>query len=185
MQAQDSSDQTGVADLSGHGSKEVTRARNRKAKAALAYSIAGADWKQVARQCGYPTPRAAKVAVERMLEKRLDAMDKEHLRLMVSARLDTLLRTVWGKATDSDDDQQLPAAKVARELIADYRRVWGVDAPQEILVTSPTQRDIDEFVAGVLESSLPPVENADIVEADVIDDETTWEPEDGDDAVPA
>ncbi|HEY5419145.1 MAG TPA: hypothetical protein VIL10_00285, partial [Marmoricola sp.] len=64
MQAQDSSDPTGVVDTSGHGSKEITRARQRKSNAALSLAMAGANWKDIARTCGYPTPRAAKVAVE-------------------------------------------------------------------------------------------------------------------------
>lgn len=170
MHAQDSTDPTGVANLAPTAGKEVVRARQRKANSALALHLSGADWKQVARQCGYPTPRTAKVAVERMLEKRLDAMDREHLRLSVSGKLDTLLRGVWGKATDPESPEHLIAVGRARELIADYRKTWGTDAPQEIVVTNPTQSQIDEWVAGVVGGSLPQVQEADIVEADVVED---------------
>lgn len=171
MQAQDSSDPTGVANLSPRGGKELSRARNRKAGAALSMSLSGADWKQIARSCGYPTPRAAKVAVELMLEKRLDAMDREHLRLQVSGRLDVLLRGVWSKATDPESPEHLVAVGRAREIIADHRKVWGTDAPQEIVVTNPTQGQIDEWVAGIIGGSLPQVQEADIVEAEVLSDE--------------
>lgn len=171
MHAQDSSDPTGVANLAATGGKELARARSRKAGAALAMSLSGADWKQIARSCGYPTPRAAKVAVELMLEKRLDAMDREHLRLQVSGRLDALLRGVWPKATDPESPEHLVAVGRAREIIADHRKTWGTDAPQEIVVTNPTQAQIDEWVAGVIGGSLPEVEDADIVEADVVTDD--------------
>ena len=179
---QDSTDPTGIAQ-DGPPSKEATRARQRKANAAYRMALSGANWKQIARVCGYPTERAAKVAVEQMLEKRLDPSDKQHLRLMVSARLDTMLRGIWAKATDQDSPDQLAAVQRVREIVADYRKVWGVDAPQEVLITNPTQRDIDTFVAGVVQHQLPPVDNADIVEADILSDTMSFLPEDQADAV--
>jgi len=171
MQAQDSNDPTGVVVVAGKHSKELTRARKRKANAALALSLAGADWKQISRSCGYPTPRAAKVAVELMLEKRLDAMDRDHLRLQVSGRLDSLLRSVWNKAHDQDSPDHLPAVGRARDIIADHRKVWGLDAPTEVMVTSPTQGQLDEWVARVLSTTMPTVEEFDIVDGEVLEDE--------------
>lgn len=178
MQAQDSTHETGVAVVEGtRGGKEVTRARDRKAKSALALSLQGANWRTIARQCGYPTERAAKVAVELMLERRLDAMDRQHLRLLVSGRLDALLKPLWKKATDEESPEHLAAVGRAREIIADTRKLWGLDAPQEITIHSPTQEQIDEWVARVMTGTLPEVEEADIVEADIVEDE--------DDALPA
>lgn len=168
IQAQDSTDPTGVAVVEGKHSKELTRARDRKANMAYKMSLSGANWKLIATTCGYPTPRAAKVAVERMWEKRLEPADKQHLRLLVAGRLDTLLRSVWPDATEPSSDKHLAAVGRARELVADYRKVFGIDAPQEILVTSPTQRDMDELVAGVIEGTLPTVGNADIVDAELV-----------------
>lgn len=182
MMQQDSSDPTGVSVVEGTNtkSKELTHARERKAKSALALRMVTqgqTDWKKIAKVCGYPTPRAAKLAVERLLAKHVDTMDRDALRQLVARRLDTLLRGLWTKATDSDSPEHLSAAGKAREVIADYRRVYGIDAPQEILVSSPTQRDLDAFVAAVVSNSLPAVGNADIVDADVLadDDEFTAE----------
>jgi hypothetical protein len=176
---QDSSHPTGIS-TEGKTQPEAVRARQRKANAAYRMALSGANWKQIARVCGYPTERAAKVAVELMLEKRIDPSDKQHLRLMVSGRLDTLLRGIWAKATDQDSPEQLTAVQRVREIVADYRKVWGIDAPQEVIVTSPTQRDIDEFVASVVRGTLPPVENADIVDADIIGETEQFEPGDAD-----
>lgn len=170
MQAQDSSDPTGVAIVEGHHSKELTRARGRKANMALALSLGGADWKDIARACGYPTARAAKVAVELACEKRLDTMDKKHLRMLVSGRLDTLLRSTWPKANDPDSPEHLAAVGKAREIVADQRKLFGLDAPTEVMVTSPTQREIDEWVARALSGSLPEVEEFDIIDGEVLED---------------
>lgn len=171
---QDSSDPTGVAVVSGKTQPETVRARRRKANMAFKMALKpGNDWRLIARTCGYPSPRAARVAVEAMMEERLDPSDKEHLRLVVASRLDSLLRGVWRKATNPEDPEHLTAVQRAREIIADHRRVWGIDAPSEVLVTSPTQRDIDELVATVVAGQLPPVENYDIVEAEIVSDEET------------
>lgn len=171
MQAQDSEHPTGVSIVEGTGSKELVRARTRKASAALALSLAGADWKQIAKTCGYPTPRAAKVAVELALEKRLTPMDREHLRKLVSGRLDSLLRSVWEKAHDDDSPDHLPAVGRARDLIADHRKLWGLDAPMEVMVTSPTQRQLEDWVARVLSTQTPPVDDFDIVDADIVEED--------------
>ena len=70
---QDSSDPTGISE-DNKPSKEANRARQRKANAAYKMALSGANWKQIARVCGYPTERAAKVAVELMLELGVDVV---------------------------------------------------------------------------------------------------------------
>jgi hypothetical protein len=170
MQAQDSTDPTGVAIVEGKASKELLRARERKAFAALELKLDGADWSKIAETLGYPTARAALVATEHALERKLSITDKAKLRELAATRLEGLLRSVAPKAKDATNAEHLAAVGRSREIIADFRRLYGLDAPQEILVSTPTQREIDELVGVHVSASLPDVEEFDIVDAEIVEE---------------
>jgi hypothetical protein len=178
MQRQDPSHPTGVSDDSPRGNATLARARNRKANAALELKIDGATWEEIAQVLGYPTPRAAKVAVELTLEKQLDIQDRVKLREIASRRLEVLLATVWRKATDPDHPEHLLAVSKARELVGDHRKLFGLDSPTEIVMHNPTEEALRAWVASVASQALPPVAEYDIINGEVL-------PEGDDDAVPA
>jgi hypothetical protein len=140
------------------------RARERKANAAVELRLAGATWDQIALTVGYPTAREALVAVERALEKHLGEQDREKLRDLAGFRLERLLRSVWGKAIDPDHPEHLTAATKAREIIDRHARLYGLDAPTEVVVHSPTQQEIERWVSQVVSHSLPEVEEYDIID---------------------
>lgn len=165
---QDSSHPTGV---SGTRGPALTNARQRKADAALAMCAGGANWAEIAVALGFPTPRAAKVAIEGSLAKRLDDTDRKVLREMAGVRLESLIRSVWIKAHDPDSPEHLPAVGRARDLIDRHIKLYGLDAPTEITITTPTTQQIDEWVARVVSSDVPKVIEADVVDAYVIEDD--------------
>lgn len=167
---QDSSDPTGVKATNDNPSKALVRARDRKANAALAMKLGGAEWDEIATALGYPTERAALVAVEQSLGKRLNELDRQHLRALAAGRLESLVRSAWRKAHTEDDAEHLNAIKSVRETVNDISRLWGLQAPQEVLITNPTQEHLDQWVARVVSADLPQVEEADIVEADIVED---------------
>lgn len=170
MQAQDSADPTGVAIVEGKASKEIARARERKAFAALELKIDGADWSVIAEALGYPTARAALVATETALERKLSIRDKAKLRDLAANRLESLLKSVAPKAKDQASPEHLAAAGKYREIVADFRKLYGLDAPAEILVSTPTQREIDDLVGLHVAQQLPDVEEYDIVDAEIVDE---------------
>lgn len=169
--AQDSSDPTGVAKVNDvNTSKELVRARERKANAALDMALHGANWEQIAEVLGFPTARTAKVAVEGALERNLDTVDRQKLRLMVHGRLNAALASISPKAMDPEHAEHIAALGRFREIVADQRRMWGLDAPQEVLVTNPTQREIDDWVGVAVSKGMPTVEEDDIVDGEVVED---------------
>lgn len=174
MIEQNSEDPTGVEHVAGDSDNHVTRARQRKANSALAMKLAGANWTEIAQTLGYPTPRSALVAVEKALEQALDGTDREHMRGLAGARLERLLRSVWPKAIDPESPEQMIAVSKAREVIADHRRLFGLDAPTEVIVHQPTRIELEEWVAKVVNSTNPPV-----IEGEVIDVEWDDEAADG------
>jgi hypothetical protein len=173
---QDSSDETGIKDNTPKGNSAVARARERKAHAALQLSLAGIDWSDIAESVGYPTARAARVAVERTLEAEVFTKESQAiLRAHAGKQLQRLTRAVWPKAINPDSPEQLPAAGKAREMIADFRKLYGLDAPTEMVITSPGQQELDQWVAEVLKLKTPALEEPDIFDAEVISD--TADPE--------
>ena len=170
MQQQDSSDPTGVSSPpKGHltPGNEAGRARTRKANAALQMAYAGATWNEIATALGYPTARAARVATERALEKQLDDADKAKMRRMAGARLDRLIRAVWAKAIDPESPDQMIAVGKAREVISDHRKLFGLDAPTEVIVHNPTETELAAWVSKVVAVQIPVVEEYDIIAGEI------------------
>lgn len=177
MTQQDSSDPTGVT---GGKNGALVRARDRKQNAALQLKLAGANWEEIAQAIGYPTPRAALVAVENALERELHTEDNQAaMRGLAGKRLERLLRSVWGKAVDPDNPEHLPAVGKSRELLQDYAKLYGLNAPTEIAVHNPTQEEIQRWVATVAAANAPKVQEYDIIAGEIEEAYETW----SDDAV--
>lgn len=163
---QDSTHPTGIANDSPRPSTNAIRARERKANAALQLVLAGVDLTTVAESTGYPTARSARVAVEKALEKQLerDPTNKAKMRTLASQRLDRLLLSVWPKATDPEHPEHLLALGKARDIVATWTRLHGLDAPTEVVVHSPTTDMIDQWVARVLSHETPLVTEDDFLD---------------------
>lgn len=183
MQSQDSSHPTGVrapARVHGDsGTANADRARQRKANAAIQLKLAGATWDEIAASLGYPTPRAAIVATEQALERQLaETGDREHMRALAGARLERLLRAVWPKAIDPENPDQMTAVTKAREVTDRWIKLFGLDAPTEIVVHNPTTTELEAWVARVVSQQVPAVEEYDIIGGEVIiPDEVKQDPE--------
>lgn len=171
---QDSTDPTGVSvTRKGQGGPPATaiRARERKANAALQMKMAGADWSDIAEVLGFPTARQAMVAVERSLEKGLKTESSQAMmRAMAGKRLERLLRSCWPKAIDPENPEHLIALTKAREIIDRHAKLYGLDAPTEVVVHSPSVRELEQWVAKVTASQLPQVEEYDIFEGEIVED---------------
>jgi len=172
VQRQDSTDPTGVAAparLHDSPGNNAGRARIRKANAALQMRYAGATWQEIATALGYPTPRTAMVATEKALERELaNADDRDKMRKLAGARLERLIRAVWPKAIDPNHPDQMIAVSKAREVIGQHAKLFGLDAPTEIIVHNPTQAELDAWVARVTAHQMPAVEEYDIIMGEVV-----------------
>lgn len=103
-------------------------------KNAIAMRLAGADWDTIADRLGYASKGAAYTDVQRALEASLTGMreNAETLRQLANMRLDRLLMVVYPKALGGD----LKAVEQARGIIADQRKLNGLDAPTKHEVVS-------------------------------------------------
>jgi hypothetical protein len=168
---QDPTDPTGVADDSPRGDRAVVRARERKANAALQLHIAGLTLDEIAEQLGYPDGGAVRVAIELSLERELHEESRNEMRKMVGLRLQRLTKAVWAKAIDPQNPEQLAAQREARANLSEFVRVYGLAAPTEMVVHTPTATELENWVASVVAKSVPELEEADIFEGEVIEDD--------------
>lgn len=124
----------------------------RAGAAALALRLSGAGYDEIADTLALPSAEAARVMAEATLAQRAwqDSTGRERMRQENAARIERLLRSVWVKATNPDHPEQLPAVRVARELIDRLCKLWGLDAPSEVVVHAPTQNEIEAWVAGIV-----------------------------------
>jgi hypothetical protein len=163
---QDSTHPTGVSEVNPNhpgASVEASAQRARKADAALSLRLSGAAWGDIAQAVGYPTPRQAMLAVEKALVRQLNTDDdRDKMRVVAGARLERLLRAIWGKALNPSDPEQLAAVTKSRELIADYAKLYGLNAPAEVVVHSPSQSDLEDWVLRMTATLVPDVDEPDI-----------------------
>jgi hypothetical protein len=172
---QDSSHPTGVVDEFANGKGEPARIqRNRKADAALSMKMSGATWSEIAMTLGYPTPRQAMLAVEKALVRQLNEDDdRAKMRQVSGARLERLLRGIWNKAINPNDPEQMTAVSRARELIADHNKLYGLNAPTEVTVHSPTNSELEDWVLQMTATMVPDVAEPDIYDAEVLEIEAS------------
>lgn len=172
MQAQDSSHETGVA-TNDKGGSALTRARQRKQNAVLQMKMSGAGWDDIADVLGFPTARAARVAYELALERELneDPRSQAKMRDLAGKRLERLLRAVWAKAIDPNHPEHLTALTRAREIIAQHAKLFGLEAPTEINLNTPTRAELDQWVAAALSTRGPTLIEDDIFDGEIVEPE--------------
>lgn len=149
-------------------------------QAAVAMRVAGAAYSEIARTLEYPSVTAARQAVERALAASVGEEGREQLRFIEGRRLERLLRSVWGRATSEDvevDGKKVPNpdhlayVRTALAIIDRHARLYGADAPQEMIVYNPAGIEIEAWVANMarqVQGELP--EEYDIIEGQTIDD---------------
>jgi hypothetical protein len=143
--------------------------RLRKADAALSLRLSGASWGDIAQTVGYPTPRTAMLAVEKALIRQLNTDDdRDKMRVVAGARLERLLRAIWAKALNPNDPEQMVAVARARDIIDRHAKLYGLDAPTEVVVHSPTQSDLEDWVLRMTATLVPDVDEPDIFDAEIV-----------------
>lgn len=155
-----------------HNAQRTAFRNFRQGSAAVALRLAGASFAEVAEALGLADVGAARIMIESTLANGVTSQDREQLRELEAARLDRLQRSVWAKATDADHPEHLQAVKVAQSLGESRRKLLGLDAPAEVTVRTPTQDELDRWVAEVTASTVGPLA---LLEASVVDVEITAE----------
>lgn len=170
--SQDPTDPTGISVPEGDSEQAAVRPRERKANAALELRLAGYQWDEVANIVGYPDAQRAQVAFETALEKQLnnDPQMRSRLREYTGRRLERLLRAVWSKAIDPDSAEQMVAHQRALAVIDRHARLFGLDAPSEVVVHTPSNDALQNWAAKVHAATQQYADEADIFDVEVVED---------------
>ena len=142
-----------------------------KAEAAISLRIAGTSYTNIAKALGYASATRARLAVERVLAASADSPeDRDQQRVLADKRLNRLLQSTMGKAVDTRDPDHLAYNARALAITDRIMRLWGVDAPTQVAIT-PTDEHLQQYVAHMmaLARKEPEAEEADIIDADVVD----------------
>lgn len=146
--------------------------RRSRVEAAMALKVAGANYSEIADVLEYSSVDQARSAVERGLAATAGEEDRKRLREISGRRLERLLRGLWSKATDPEHPEHLSATRTALSLIDRHIRLYGQDAPSEMVVYAPGQAEIGEWIANMashLRAGLP--QELDIIDGEVVDDD--------------
>lgn len=152
-------------------------AAERKADSALELRLMRVRWDEIADTLGYASARSAQTAVEQALRRNL--MDRKEntddLRRLASQTYDRMIRSAWRKATDdsADNPEHLTAVKVVADLTDKWAKLHGLNAPTEIAIRTPTQKELEEWVQTV--SGKTALEEGDIWDAEIVEDEQVAE----------
>jgi hypothetical protein len=164
-------DSTHPAGVSGDHGSALSRAQYRKADAALALRHKQLSCAEIAETLGYPTPRHALVAVEKALQRGLQAEEsKDFMRMLASKKLEELLYAVWEKATDTEREDQAVFVTKAREIIADHAKLLGYISPTEVSIYNPLESEIEQLVGKFVAQGAPEIQTGDIFEMEADDD---------------
>lgn len=145
-----------------------------RAAAAVALAVEGAGYTDIARVLEYRTPMEARRAVwDALGSAGVDADSAEQKRTLIAKRLDKLLYSVMRRGTNPDDPDHLSYARLALAVIDRQARLYGLDAPQQMVVYTPAQAELNAYVAEVkqLMAKAAGGEEFDIIEGEIVGEE--------------
>jgi hypothetical protein len=136
--------------------------------AAVQLRLHGTSYIDIAHTLGLRDARAALTLVTRELASQADetAEDRDALRREASAQLDELLVGIMQKATNPFDDEHIVAVRAAVTIIDRRIKLYGLDAPTEMIVHTPTQTELDQWVATMVQHTMPALAEADVIDVE-------------------
>lgn len=134
--------------------------------AAVQLRVSGASFADIAATLGMSDAAAALRAVERELaaQGHMNADARDRLRAETSARLEWCMSLAAERAENRQDPEQLAAIKTMVSIIDRYSRLHGLDQPTEVVVHTPTATELEQWVATMVRTTMPQLEEADVID---------------------
>lgn len=151
----------------------VNRPVNRKAASALSLKAMGASLEEICRVVGFASPKEAGNAIDKALREEFqsDPKAKSKARDMAGRRFEGLLRSVSTKANNPKDPEHLAAVGRAADIVSRLVKLYGLDAPTEMVVHSPDASELERWVMAALQQAEPPLEEFDILDGEIVEDD--------------
>lgn len=132
--------------------QEIAKAKKNpttKAQAAAALAIRGASMQEIAEMLDYVTPANARKAVESALAGHMAPHERSAAASLALQRYEKLIKSVFTRATNPKDTQQLAYNARAQALIEGEIKLLGLAAPTKVEVT-PDQDYLEEYTRGLM-----------------------------------
>lgn len=144
-----------------------------RALACVALRLAGASYSAIAEIQDLANPAQARQVVEEALAASVNEQkDIEKMRALTSLRLERLLQSVWGPATDATNREHLNYSRTALAIVDRLSKLHGADAPQRLEVSTPDAERKEAWLRLAMErvGGLGAIEEeADIIDAEVLE----------------
>lgn len=138
-----------------------------RASAAVNLLISGADYRDIAKVLVYKNTDEVKRAVWNAIGSiEMDENRRGRERELMARRLTAMISSGWKRATNPNDPDHLAYQRLMLAIMDRQAKLYGLDAPTQSIVYTPSQAEINEHVARV--RNLVVVEAGD-VEADVLE----------------
>ena len=149
-----------------------TQVPKSRAMACVALRLAGASYAAIAEVQELASPAIARQVVEEALAASVDEQkDIPKMRALTSLRLERLLQSIWGPATDATNKEHLNYARTALALVDRISKLHGTDAPQRLEVSTPDAERKEAWLRLAMQQvgGLEGIEaEAEIIDAEVI-----------------
>ena len=88
----------------------------------------------------------------------------------VGVHCSNLMRTA-SRAANRDEILKPQQRLIHIQIIDRHAKLFGLDAPTEIVVHTPTQTELEAWVSQMLAGTLPPVHEYDIITGQIVEDD--------------
>jgi hypothetical protein len=162
----------------------VDRPVSQKARSALHLYYNNASLDEIVTVVGFASIEEASKAIDIAVKAELrgDTKAKDRMRHIANRKLDQLLRSVSAKAANPKHPEHLAAVGKALNIIDRHIKLYGLDAPTEMIVHNPDSGEIEAWVMGLMNEGRGDLQEADILEGEVV---SVRDDDDDGDAVPA
>lgn len=138
-----------------------------RASAAVTLLISGADYRDIAKVLDYRSVDEVKRTVWSAIGSiEMDENRRGRERELMARRLTAMISSGWKRATNPGDPDHLAYQRLMLAIMDRQAKLYGLDAPSQSIVYTPSQEEINQHVARV--RNLVVVEAGD-VEADVLE----------------
>src|SRR5690606_33466981 len=140
-----------------------------RASAAVNLLFSGASYADITKVLDYRNVEETKRAIWGAIGSLdIDEYRRNQERELMARRLNKLVSSGWKRATNPNDPDHIAYQRLMLAIMDRQAKLFGLDAPTESIVYTPSQQEINDHVARV--RNLVIVESGD-VEADVLEGE--------------
>lgn len=159
--------------------------KQRGAQTVVNLKLAGATFAEIAKVMEYPSAAVARSVFEAAIVASGEQdIDYKTLRAIANARLEGLLKSIYPRAIDQNETDQLAFQRQALSILDREAKLNGLDAPTRVEVYTPTQDEFTQIVMAASKELAPIVKEADIFSdtfmLEQAPDGETWRKEDED-----